>query len=111
MQVEVSQASPVDVDADLVVVGLFEGGELPAGLADAPGAGDVKGAFKKATIVYPEKPEHALAIGLGRREDLDPERLRVAAALAASTASSLDAGSIAWSLDGLGGGMAAAIVE
>jgi leucyl aminopeptidase len=112
MQVAVSQASLAETDADLLVVGLFEGGELPSQLAQAPGAAEAKGSFKKQSILHPENPAHAVSVGLGKREELEPERLRVAAALAAGTAASLQAHSIAWSLDGIDGeGMAAAVVE
>ena len=63
VNVEVSQASPTEVDADLLVVGLHEEGDLPAGLKQAPGAGDAKGGFKKLTPIYPERPGR----GAGRR--------------------------------------------
>ena len=72
-----------EVDADLAVVGLFEGEELPAELAAAPGAADAKGAFKKLALLHPERPGRVLVVGLGKREEMDAERARVAAALAA----------------------------
>jgi leucyl aminopeptidase len=100
MKVSVSQAELAAADADLLVVGLCEDEELPAELADAPGAAGAEDGFKKLTLVYPEGPTRALVAGLGKREDLDAEKARVAAALAAKEAAKLKATSIAWILPG-----------
>ncbi len=102
MKVSVSQAELAAADADLLVVGLCEGEDLPAALADAPGAAGAKGGFKKLVLVHPESPSRALVVGLGKRADLDAEKARVAAALAAKEAAKLDASSIAWALPGRG---------
>jgi leucyl aminopeptidase len=96
MKVSVSQIEVLAVDADLLVVGLFDGEELPAGLADARGGAEAKGEFKTLTIVHPESPARALVVGLGKRDELDAERTRVAAALAAKEAAKLEATSLAW---------------
>jgi leucyl aminopeptidase len=98
VKVSLSQAEAPAVDADLLAVGLCEGEELPAELASAPGAGDAKGGFKKLTMLHPERPARVLVVGLGKREALDAERVRVAAALAAKEAARLSATSIAWVL-------------
>ena len=98
MKVSVSQAELAAADADLLVVGLCEGENLPAELADAPGAAGAKGGFKKLSLIYPESPLRALVVGLGKREDLNAEKARIAAALAAKEAAKLDATSIAWAL-------------
>jgi leucyl aminopeptidase len=98
MKVSVSQTDLAAVDADLVVVGLFEGEELPGELASARGAADAKGGFKKLTMVHPEQPARVLVLGLGKRGDLDPERLRIAAALVAKEAARLSARTLAWVL-------------
>jgi len=84
--------------ADLCVVGLREGDELPAALAGAPGAADAKGGFRKLALLHPEALPRVLAVGLGRAGDLDAERLRVAATLAAREAARLEARSLAWAL-------------
>ena len=96
MKVSVSQPEIAAVDAGLLVVGLCEGEELPAELASARGAADAKGSFKKLTIAHPEQPDRVLVVGLGKRADLDAERARVAAALAAKEADRLGATSLAW---------------
>jgi leucyl aminopeptidase len=98
MKVSVSQNEPAAVDADLVAIGLCEGEELPAELASARGAADAKGSFKKLATIHPEQPARALVAGLGKRGDLDAERLRVAAALVAKEAGKLSASSLAWVL-------------
>jgi leucyl aminopeptidase len=102
LKVETSQASPAEVEVDLLVVGLPEGGSLPQGLAGAAGADDAKGGFKKLAVLHPERPARALVVGLGKREEMDAERARVAAALAAKEAARLDATSLAWLLPDCG---------
>jgi leucyl aminopeptidase len=96
MKVSVSRVEIPAVDADLLVVGLLEGEELPAEIASARGASDAKGSFKKLTVVHPEQPARVLVVGLGKRGELDAERARVAAALAAKEAGKLRAASLAW---------------
>ncbi len=86
------------VEADLHATGLFDGDELPEAHRDLPGARDVKTAFKKLTLLRPERPERLLVVGLGKREDLDAERLREAAALVVAEASRYEAQTIAWAL-------------
>jgi leucyl aminopeptidase len=98
MKVEVKQVEPGAAGADLVAVGLVEGAELPAPVAAASGADAAKSGFKKVTLLRPEGSPPVLVVGLGEREDLDAEKLRVAAAVAAKEAARLEASSIAWSL-------------
>jgi len=98
MNVDVRQRSLRDADAALVAVGLCEGEALPAEVAAAPGAADAKGSFKAMTRLYPGGPERLLVVGLGERDALDAEKLRVAAALAAAEAAKLEASSLAWAL-------------
>ncbi len=79
-----------EVDSDLLAVLVFDGDELPEPLAGAPGSDDVKGAYRKTTLIHPEKPRRALVVGLGSRDEFEPERARVATAIAARTAGSMD---------------------
>ena len=95
MRVEVADKPLTEVDADLVAVLIFEGDELPEPLAGAPGSGDVKGGYKKTALVHPEAPKRALVVGLGDRHEFEPEKARVAGALAARSASSVEATSLA----------------
>ncbi len=98
MRVEVSQIETAETDADLLAVGLYEGEQLPAELAEARGAGDAKGGFQKLALLRPEQPGRVLAVGLGKRDDADAERIRIAAAVAAKEAAKLEATSLAWLL-------------
>jgi leucyl aminopeptidase len=98
MNVDVRQRSLRDADAALVAIGLYEGDSLPEEAAGAPGAGDAKGSFKTMTRLYPGGPERLLVVGLGERDELDAERLRVLAALVAAEAGKLEAASLAWVL-------------
>ncbi len=79
-----------EVDSDLLAVLVFDGDDLPEPLAGAPGSDDVKGAYRKTTLIHPEKPRRALVVGLGSRDEFEPERARVATAIAARTAGSMD---------------------
>ncbi len=95
MQVDVLTGA---VEADLEVLGLPDGESVPAAIAEVPGANDVKTAFKKTTLLRPSPAERLLVVGLGKREELTPERLRVAATVALRQAQAVDASSVAWAL-------------
>jgi hypothetical protein len=113
VDVEVAAKPLAELDVDLVVVGVADGGELPAELAEVPGAADLKTAAGKLALLHPERPQRALAVGLGSPDELDAERLRVAAAQAVKRAGTLEARAIAWLLPGGGpepGEAAAALV-
>ena len=96
MKVEVRDGDLLSADAELVVVGLHEGDDLPAAIAGAPGAAAARAAFKSLSPVFPADGPRLLVVGLGKRENADAERLRVAAAAAVKAASRQGAGSIAW---------------
>jgi leucyl aminopeptidase len=98
LKVTVSDNEIAKVDADLLVVGLYDDDELPAELASAPGAADAKSGFKKRLLLHPETPGRALVVGLGKRSEAEAEKARVAAALAAKEAAKLEATSLAWLL-------------
>lgn len=113
MELEVVSTPLGGLDADIVAVGLAEPGELPAELRDARGAADARPARGRVALLHPERPERALAIGLGPAAELDGERLRVAAATAAKRTAGLEATSLAWLVPAGDGpaASAAAIVE
>jgi leucyl aminopeptidase len=96
MKVEVKQVELADAGVDLLAVGLIEGGELPPEIAGAAGADSAKSGFKKLSLLRPDGFPPVLVVGLGERDALDLETLRVAAALAAKEAERLEAKSIAW---------------
>ena len=113
MRVETADTAPTEADAELVAVTLFKGEELPEGLRDARGAGDARGEYRKSVVLHPDRPERALVVGLGPRDEFDPERARVAGAIAARNAAALKAGSLAVLPpdEGDSGDVAAALVE
>jgi leucyl aminopeptidase len=117
VQVEVTDKPFADVKADLHAVGLLDGEALPEAFRDLPGAGDVRTAFKRMTLLRPEHPERVLVVGLGKPGELDSERLRVAAALVVTEASRYEARTLAWELPQAAGDRlspeerAAAVVE
>ena len=96
MDLEVTGGGLGEVEADVVALAVADGDDLPAELAGAPGAADVKTGFRKVTLLRPDSPARVLVVGVGDPDDLDAERLRVAAALVAKHAASFDATSLAW---------------
>jgi leucyl aminopeptidase len=98
VQVDVTDQAFPEVEADLRVLGLVDGDQLPQACRELPGADDVKSAYRKLTLLRPGREARLLVVGLGDGEELDPERLRVAAALAANESSRYEARSIAWAL-------------
>ncbi|MDX6651466.1 MAG: leucyl aminopeptidase [Solirubrobacterales bacterium] len=98
MRVETTTGELAAVEADLHVLPQAEGDELPQALGEAAGAADVKHGFGKTTLLRPGGPERLLVVGLGKREELDDEKLRSAAAIATREAGRYDARSVAWSL-------------
>jgi leucyl aminopeptidase len=96
LRVQTTGKPVAEVDADLLAVLIFDGDELPEPLAGAPGSDDAKGAYRKTALVHPESPRRALVVGLGDREEFEPERARVAGAIAARQAKSLEATSLAF---------------
>ncbi len=115
MKVEVRDTPLAELEADLVALFLLEGDELPESLRDAPGSGDARGGFKKAVTIHPERPRRVLVVGLGKAQDFELERARVAGAIAAKAAGAVEAGSLALivptALDEEHGALAAALVE
>jgi len=108
MKVEVKPVEVAGSGADLLAVGLFEGAELPAGIATAAGADEARPGFKKVSLLRPDGFPPVVVVGLGERGQIDPEKLRVAAALAAKEAARLQATSLAWALPEGGDASAAA---
>ncbi len=98
MKVMVRQSELPEAGAELMVLGLYEGESLPDPIFGAAGGAEAKGTFKGLSLVHLENGAPLLVVGLGEREEADPERLRVAAALAAKEAGRLEAASIEWAL-------------
>ena len=106
---------PEETAADTRVVGLFEGEPL----ADEPlqrlvELGEAKPGLKKVAVAHEDAPgggqRRVLIAGLGKRDELDAETARVAAAAAAGRAKELGAVSLSWAAPE-GEGVTAGIVE
>ncbi|MEX2195528.1 MAG: leucyl aminopeptidase [Thermoleophilaceae bacterium] len=102
--------APQDTEADTRVVGLFEDESLDAPALQAlVDAGEAKPALKSVAVAH-DGGRRVIVAGLGKRDELDPERARTAAAAAAGRAKELGARSLSWAAPG-GDGVAGALVE
>ncbi len=107
--VSARQGTPEDTAADTRVVALFEGESLPDERLQAlVDLGEAKPGLKKVALEHEDAPgggkRRVLIAGLGKREDLDGEKARVAAAAVAGRARELGAVSLSWAApDGFAG--------
>src|ERR671918_2485672 len=113
--VRARRGAPEESAADTRVVALFEGESLDdERLQRLVELGEAKPGLKKVAVAHEDAPgggqRRVLIAGLGKRDELDPERARVAAAAAAARAKELGAVSLSWDAPA-GDGIAAGIVE
>jgi leucyl aminopeptidase len=101
VMVTLTTADPQATDADTVVVPLFAGDPVPTG---APGdvsellaRGEARSSFKALAITHAEG-KRWLTIGMGKAEELTPERARVAAAKALERAKEVSTHALCWLL-------------
>ena len=105
------QGAPEETSADTRVVGLFEGESPPGGpVAALVDSGEAKAKPKKVAVTHEEGGRRVVVVGLGKRDEFDAEKARVAAAAAAQRARDLGAKSLSWAEPG-GEGVAGALVE
>src|SRR3954469_13912997 len=105
IQVSARSGAPQETDADTRVVGLFEG-ETPDDDAARPLAesGEAKGGLRKLAVTHEDGGRRVIVVGLGKRDEFDHERARVAAGAAAQRARELGAKSLSWAPpEGAGG--------
>src|SRR3954471_18723027 len=109
INVTARSGAPQETDADTRVVGLFEG-ETPDDDAARPLAesGEAKGGLRKLAVTHEDGGRRVIVAGLGKRDEFDAEKARVAAAGAAGRARELSASSLSWADPG---GVAGALVE
>jgi leucyl aminopeptidase len=102
---------PRATEADTRVVPVFEGETLDdTALQSLVDSGEAKPGLRKLAVTHEEGGRRVVLVGMGKRDELDHERARVAAAAAAGRAAELSAGSLSWAAPG-GAGLARAIVE
>jgi leucyl aminopeptidase len=100
VNVEATTASPGATDADTIVVGVFESEaiahDVPGGvLGGLLESGEAGGAFKRLAVAHAEG-RRFVVVGLGDRDQFDPERARVAAGVAHARAKELRTGTLCW---------------
>jgi leucyl aminopeptidase len=105
------QGAPEETEADTRVVGLFEGEPPPDGpLAALVESGEAKAKLRKLAVTHENGGRRLLAVGLGKRDEFDAEKARIAGGVAAQRARELGAKALSWALPE-GEGAAAGIVE
>ena len=115
ISVTTRSGAPEETAADTRVVGLFEGETLAdERLQRLVELGEAKAGLKKVAVTHEDAPgggqRRVLIAGLGKRDEFDAERARVAAAAAAGRAKELGAVSLSWAAPA-GDGAAAGLVE
>jgi leucyl aminopeptidase len=101
VKVTARRGAPADTVADTRVVGLFEGDTLDeAPLQALVDLGEAKPRLRSVAVAHEAAPgggqRRVLVAGLGKREELDGEKARVAAATVAARAKELGAVSLSW---------------
>src|SRR3954451_19921229 len=95
--VSARRGDPEETSADTRVIGLFEGESLPQGpLRALSESGEARGKPRSLAVAHSEDGRRLIVVGLGKRDELDSEKARVAAAAAAGRARELSARSLSW---------------
>jgi leucyl aminopeptidase len=100
VDVEATTESPVSTAADTIALGIFDGEDvrtsLPAGeLRALLDAGEARRSFAHVAVTHLEG-RRVILVGLGDRDEFDPERARAAAAAAQRRARELGAAILCW---------------
>jgi leucyl aminopeptidase len=100
VHVETSTAEPADTGADTIAVAIFEDAPPDAGIAGGAiaalvASGEAKAGFRKLAYTH-AADKRWIVVGLGKRDDLSPERARVAGAVAFGRAKDVGARTLCW---------------
>jgi leucyl aminopeptidase len=99
MRVRATTDAPPDTGADTIAVGVFEGEpiahDVDGVLQALVDSGEARTALRKVAVAHAGGNRYVLA-GLGKRDDFDPERARVAAAAVAGRAKELGTRRLCW---------------
>jgi leucyl aminopeptidase len=106
---------PATINADTVAIGVFQGEDAPTAAPAQVGelltSGEARGSFKSLALTHADG-KRWLIVGLGDRDELTPERARVAAATARDRAKEISTKVLCWQLPpGADGEVAAALVQ
>jgi len=103
--------TPAASDADTIAVGLLEDEPAPDALRGLVQSGEARSSFKSLALTH-AAGKRWLAVGLGKRAELTPERARVAAAVAVARARELGTCTLCWETPAdTGEAVAGALVE
>jgi leucyl aminopeptidase len=97
----VRQGDPGDTQADTRVCGLFDGGSLTdPSLQQLVDAGEAKATLKRLCVTHEDTGQggrrRVIIAGLGKKDEFNTEKARLAAAAAATRAKELGAESLSW---------------
>ena len=100
MDVEATIERPLATTADTIVVGVFEGEGIAHDLQDGSltallSSGEARDSFRALAVTHADGRRFIL-VGLGAREEFDPERARIAAAVAHGRARELSTRALCW---------------
>jgi len=113
ISVSARRGAPEQTSADTRVVGVFKDESAPEQwLQPLVDSSEAKTALGKVAVAHEAGGEgrRVIVVGLGEREELDPEKARVAAAAVARRAGEIATRTLSWAVP-VGDGLAAAIVE
>ena len=102
MRTEGTTAAPHETGADTIAIGIFEGEAIAHDVEDGllqalVDSGEAKPGLRKLAVTHARGKRYVLA-GLGKRDDFDAERARVAAASVVNRARELGTTSLCWEL-------------
>jgi leucyl aminopeptidase len=99
MRVRATTDAPPDTGADTIAVGIFEGEpvahDVDGFLQATVDSGEARAALRKVAVIHAGGRRYVLA-GLGKRDEFDPERARVAAAAVVGRARELGTRVLCW---------------
>ncbi len=95
------EGDPGETQADTRICGLFDGGKLTDPyLQRLVDSGEAKGTLKRLCVTHEDTPSggrrRVIIAGLGKEDEFDAEKARVAAGAAATRAKELGAESLSW---------------
>ncbi len=99
MHVSATTQGPGEIDADTIVLGLFDGDDAPPHAPGELGAllasGEARTSFKSLALAHAAE-KRWLLVGLGKHSEFTPERARVAASAVRERARELSTVSLCW---------------
>src|SRR3954451_6393692 len=109
MRASFRRGAASDTPADTLCVGLFEDEGAPRSLDEALGgrlgrlveSGEAKTGFRKTAVLHPDGAIGAarvVTVGLGKRDEFDAERARIAAAVGLRRAGEASSRPVAWAV-------------